>query len=175
VDQSEVTRAEEGFEYGLMEPGEEEQVRELVLRVFHEAIAPMFPEQGVREFTTYVQMESLRTRSLADHFVLRARTAGEVVGMIEIRGCRHVSLLFVDGRFQRRGLARELLRRALETCRSRGIESMEVTVNSSPNSVRAYERLGFRPTSPEQESNGIRFTAMTLEQSGFHGEEGPAE
>jgi GNAT superfamily N-acetyltransferase len=166
VEQKEIIRAEEGFEYRLMEPGEEQQVRDLVLRVFDEAIAPMFPEQGVREFTTYVQMETLRTRSLADHFVLLATAAGEIVGMIEMRGCRHVSLLFVDERFQRRGLAGELLRQALEICRSGGMESVEITVNSSPNSVQVYERLGFRPTGPEQEVNGIRFTPMRLQVSG---------
>ena len=89
-----------------------------------------------------------------------------------------------DGRFHskwlsmmypRLRLARELLRHSLEICRSRGIESMEITINSSPNSVQVYERLGFRPTAPEQEFNGIRFTAMSLEVSRLRDEEGSAE
>jgi GNAT superfamily N-acetyltransferase len=175
VNQREAAEVAEGFECRLMEPGEEERVRDLVLRVFDEAVAPLFPEQGVREFTTYVQMEQLRTRSLADHFVLLALAEGEIVGMIEMRGCRHVSLLFVDGRFQRRGVARELLQQAMEACRSRGMEPMEVTVNSSPNSVQVYERLGFRATAPEQQFNGIRFTPMSLETGGFPRPEGPTE
>lgn len=163
MEQKEAVKPGETLEYRLMQPGEEEAVRDLVMRVFEEAVAPLFPERGIREFTTYMQMESLRTRSLVDHFVLLARAKQEIAGIIEVRRCRHVSLLFVDEPFQRRGIARELLRLFLEACRADGQEPAEVTVNSSPNSVQVYERLGFRPAGHEQEVNGIRFTPMVLE------------
>jgi len=35
-----------------------------------------------------------------------------------------------------------------------------LTVNSSPNAVPAYIRMGFSPTGPEEVRNGIRFTPM---------------
>jgi hypothetical protein len=39
----------------------------------------------------------------------------------------------------------------------------QVSVNSSPNAVPIYERLGFASWSPEQTVNGIRFVPMLLE------------
>ena len=42
----------------------------------------------------------------------------------------------------------------------------EVTVNSSPNALRAYECLGFHPSAPEQEKNGLKFTPMVYKLAG---------
>jgi GNAT superfamily N-acetyltransferase len=38
--------------------------------------------------------------------------------MIEVRNSEHVALLFVDKAFQQRGIAKELLHRALNICRN---------------------------------------------------------
>lgn len=37
-----------------------------------------------------------------------------------------------------------------------------ITVHSSPNSVTAYEALGFKSVSDEKEVNGIKFTTMEM-------------
>jgi len=152
----------EGWTYRPLQSGEEAAVCDFVLRVFAEFVAGQYVAAGVREFQAYVQPEALRRRLQADHFVLLAEAAGEIVGAIEVRACDHISLLFVAGRFQRRGIARELLQRALATCRRQRPEVREISVNSSPNAVQAYARLGFRPLGAEQTVNGIRFTPMAL-------------
>ena len=85
--------------------------------------------------------------------LLRPERAGELVGMLHLREPRHVAMLFVRSPFQRSGIARALLASA-------GDASCEFTVNSSPNAVGAYERLGFRVTGPEQCVHGIRFTPL---------------
>jgi predicted GNAT family N-acyltransferase len=146
-----------------MQPGEETAVCDLVNRVFDEFVAPLFAQEGVREFRTYTQPDAMRHRSQADHFVLVAAAPDQIAGMIEMRDWSHVSLLFVNKEFQGRGISRELLRQALDICQEQRPHLRQVTVNSSPNSVRTYERLGFRATSPEQLVNGIRFTPMILE------------
>lgn len=148
--------------YRPMQPGEEGAVVALVARVYGAYVAPQYSEEGNEEFYRYLQADRLAERALSSHSTLVAVVNGEIVGAIEVRQCDHVSLLFVDGRFQGRGISRELLRRALTPCREERPEVDEITVNSSPNAVAVYERLGFRPVGEERTVNGIRFTPMAL-------------
>jgi GNAT superfamily N-acetyltransferase len=159
---------EETFQYRFMEPSEETEVCDLVIRVFNEFIAHQYSQEGVREFLKYVQPELFLLRSQRNHFVLLATIQGKIVGMIEIRNNRHVSLLFVDKQFQQRGIGRELLWRSLKICKleialKRSPKLQEVSLHSSPNAIQIYERMGFHQKAPEQVRNGIRFTQMVLE------------
>lgn len=83
-----------------------------------------------------------------------------LVGMIELRRPDHIAMLFVDGRFQRRGIARALVEAALDRLRAERPGLDRLTVHASPNAVPAYRRLGFRPTAGEQSTRGIRFIPM---------------
>jgi GNAT superfamily N-acetyltransferase len=148
--------------YRFMVPGEEGCVCDLVCRVFDECIAPEYEANGVREFHDYVYPEGLAARAAQGHFVLLAEARGELVGALEVRDHQHVSLLFVDKKLQRRGIARSLLKAAVGICLMGAPGVRELTVNSSPNSVPAYERLGFTATGPEETVNGIRFVPMVL-------------
>jgi len=150
-------------EYRFMKPGEENDAGALVRGVFRTFVAPQYSREGVDEFLRYVEPEAMATRAEANHFVLVAEVDGKIMGAIEVRNCSHISLLFVEGQFQRQGVARELLRRALEICADNQPEVREFTVNSSPNAIGAYERLGFQSLGPEQTVNGIRFVPMSLE------------
>ncbi len=146
-----------------MRSGEETSVVDLVERVFNEFIAPLYTQEGVAEFFKYAQADALAQRSQNNHFVLLAVAADDPVGMIEIRDYGHVSMLFVDRAFQRQGLGRALLQQALNECRRHRPDLHQVTVHAAPNSIAAYERLGFRAVRPEQVNHGIRFTPMVLE------------
>jgi GNAT superfamily N-acetyltransferase len=150
------------LKYRPMMPGEEDDVCRLVNRVFQTFVAPQYSQEGVAQFLGYSQPEAMAARTRANHFVLVAQTDGTLVGAIEIRHCSHISLLFVDGRFQKQGIARELIRRALELCTGDLADPNTMTVNSSPNAVSAYQRLGFQLSGPEQTVNGIRFVPMAL-------------
>jgi predicted GNAT family N-acyltransferase len=156
---------EEPLQCRPMNPGEETKVCNLVSRVFNDFVAPLYDQEGVQEFFKYVEPTLLWQRSQENHFVLVATIRDKVVGMIEIRDYNHVSLLFVDRQFQQRDISKELLRRALETCLQHEPKLAEVSVNSSPNAVQVYERLGFYQKKPEQIKNGIRFVPMVLELS----------
>ena len=65
------------------------------------------------------------------------------------------------GNAQRQGIAKRLLDEALEICKSK-IDLSEMSVNSSPNAVEAYSKLGFKINEQEQLKNGIRFIPMKL-------------
>ncbi len=149
--------------YRLMRPGEEDAVTDLVMRVFDEFVAPQFSVEGRREFQSYADPRLLLLRSRWNHFVLLADTQKEIAGMIEMRDDGQVTLFFVEGKFQGSGIGGELLRRALEVCRRRNPEVSKVTVNSSPNAVVAYEKLGFRRAGPEKTEDQVRFVPMVLD------------
>jgi len=151
--------------YRLIKSGEESAVCTLVAHVFNEFVAPEYSDEGVEEFLKYVEPNSLLERSQEDHFVLVALLLEEIVGMIEVREYGHISLLFVDKRFQRIGIGKALLQKALEICFSHKPGLSKISVNSSPCAVDVYRKLGFRPQGPRQTVKGICFDPMVLELS----------
>ena len=152
--------------YRRMQAGEESAVCDLVARVFEESVEPGFSPEGVQEFLGYAEPTALAQRAQDNHFVLVAATGDEIVGMIEVRNHDHVSLFFVDARVHQRGIGRELMQQALDSCRHNRPDLQQIDVNSSPYAVPVYERLGFRQAGAEQVKNGIRFVPMVLELQG---------
>ncbi len=145
-----------------MTPDDAERISALVRASFDEFIAPDYTEQGMAEFRRYAEAEALRRRSERDHFVMVAEVDGVLAGMIEVRDCNHVALLFVAKDFHRQGIASRLLERGLAEARARRPDVERVTINSSRYGVPAYERLGFRQTGPERAVNGIVFIPLAM-------------
>ncbi len=144
-----------------MKVGEEPAVCELVLSVFDKCVGPSFSPEGVSEFKRFVTVEALSDRKDKGGIVFVACSSSQgILGMIELRKPAHICMFFVNDALHRRGLGRELLARARDHCLGWG--QSEMTVNSSPNALAAYERLGFSPTEPEKILNGIRFRPMRL-------------
>jgi GNAT superfamily N-acetyltransferase len=148
--------------YRLMHLEEANEVCRLVNAVFDKYVAPDYSAEGIAEFRKYNRPEEVIRRSSADHFVLVATKKRKIIGVIEIRNNRHVSLLFVASDFHGQGIGRQLWDRAFQKSRDVDPAGREFTVNSSPYAVPIYEKLGFRRTSPEQIHNGLRFVPMTL-------------
>jgi len=147
--------------YRAMKAGEEQEVCDVVVRVFTEFVAPLYSPAGVQEFLTYAaDPGQLRSRLLSNHFVLVAELQGRVAGAIEVRNGDHISLFFVDSGSQRKGIGRELWCRAFDTCLASQPDVARITVNSSPNAVEAYRKLGFQVEGTEQTEKGIRFVPM---------------
>jgi len=149
-----------GLTYRLMRDGEERAVCDLIHRVFDISVAPLYTKKGQLNFKEYADHKEMSARINSDHFVLLALTEGSIVGMIEMRRHRHVSLLFIGPEFQGKGIGGELFGKAVDLCRSITPQLKEVTVNSSPNALEAYERMGFAPTGGEQVIYGVRFIPM---------------
>ena len=87
----------------------------------------------------------------------------ELVGVIAMREGFHVSLLFVEKKRQRQGIGKKLIRRGVAYCLEKNPQLKAITVSASPKGKRAYEAMGFRALTPEQEKQGMRFTPMRLE------------
>ena len=141
------------------------EVKNLVTSVFNEFVAPEYSAEGVQEFYRYIEPIAFRERAKNHHFALIALAQTKVVGVIEIRGYNHVSLLFVDHDYQRRGIAKELLHQAIQICERYEPQPSEISVNSSSFAVPIYEKLGFERVGERQVRNGIGFIPMNLKLS----------
>ena len=153
-----------GVTYEPLDADREGEAETLVLSVFDAMVAPGFSRQGRKTFHDFVSRFAFSRRP-QERFALAALRQGELVGVIEVLEGHHVALFFVSPKLQGRGIGGALMRRAVEKCRTDAPGLDAVTVNSSPNAVEAYGRMGFTPTGEEQEKDGIRFVPMALDIS----------
>jgi GNAT superfamily N-acetyltransferase len=150
------------IQYRHIKRGEESAVAALVEAVFMAHVAPLYTPEGVEEFLGYAEVSEFTRRLQREHVILVAETDAQIVGMIELREQRHISLLFVADAYQGRGIASEMLARAIQLCRRVNPDLRALTVHASPNAAPIYRRLGFVPSAEEQVVHGIRYTPMTL-------------
>ncbi len=145
-----------------MQSGEEVEVSQLVVRAFRQSVAVLYSPEGVTEFLRFAKSEAIKERGKKDCQVFMADTGREICGIVDVRDYDHILMLFVEHEAQRLGIGRRLLNLAVDVCRKENPQLREVTVNSSPNAVKAYRRFGFAVTSPEKEKKGLRFTPMKM-------------
>ena len=145
-----------------MTAAEAPAVADLVTRAFQHNIAPHYSPEGRATFLAYADAAALRDRLGNSHFVLVAVCEQQLIGMIEVRSNEHVAMLFVDPRYQRQGIGRELVKRGIAAARQANPDLKQVTVNSSPNSITAYQRFGFQAVGPLRQQHGIVFMPMAL-------------
>lgn len=127
--------------------------------VFLKDAASGFSDEGINTFKRFIEYDSMAATLANGTMAMWAAFSGlEPVGVIAARES-HICLFFVASLHQRQGLGRRLF----ETFRSRRLSlapQTPLTVNAAPSAVRAYQRLGFIPTSGEQVADGIRFVPM---------------
>lgn len=151
----------------LLLPEELKAAVELVWASFLLFEAPVYPREGVENFRNYIDYESMRRRMEEGKIIFAAgfengRMTGVAAAAPDPVVFNHLSLLFVDEAYHRRGIGRELVEFLAAYCRQRDVSLKELTVHASPYGVGFYERLGFEKTSDEKQTDGIRFTPMTL-------------
>lgn len=132
----------------------QQQALDLAIHVFLEFEAPEYSNEGIEEFN-----RSLLNPAYIDNLcIYTAIEQEEIIGMLATRNKgSHIALLFVDGRWQRKGIGRKLVEFALEDC-----DSSVLTVNSAPFAHAFYKKVGFEDTDVEQLTNGIRYFPMKI-------------
>jgi len=133
---------------------------ELVLRVFSEFETPEYREEGIAEFKAFIEPDFIIDKMKKGELHLWGACENAlIIGVIAVRPPLHISLLFVDKQYHRRGIARKLFDTIMND--KTVVSGHEcVTVYSSPYAVEFYRRLGFVQTDTEQVVNGLRFTPM---------------
>lgn len=147
------------YSFRFMQKGEVDKVYDLILNVFHQYVAPTYSKKGIETFLSALSIDYLKDE---DHqkFTLVAEHERRIVGMLSNINKGHISLLFVDSKFQQCGIGTELVERYIDHCLQRFATLGAVTVSSSTNSLSFYERLGFFKLTEEQSENGLKFIPM---------------
>lgn len=137
------------------------EISAFIETIFDEFIAPEYTQEGVSEFKEYIDPEKIEGRLSNSHFMFFALDENnKLAGLLEMRNSDHLSMFFIRKDMQRKGIGKRLLSSAINKCLNENPELKEISVASSPNSIKAYEKMGFQVTKDEKVINGLRFTPM---------------
>jgi hypothetical protein len=131
------------------------EAKVLIKKVFMQFEAPDYSEEGVAHFMAYLDEELEKEFATNQLQLWGTRINQQLIGILAIRSAKHVALLFVDEAHHRQGIAKGMYQTMLSE-----LTPKQLTVNSSPFAVPAYERLGFRRNGDEKTVSGIRFQPM---------------
>ena len=158
--------AEIPYEIRFIDKDEWEETMGMVWKVFLEFEGNVYSPKGVASFEDFITSSALkRMFDLGVYQVMGAYDKGKLVGMISLRNESHISLLFVDSRYHKRGIGRAL-GLALAAYARTEMGQEKFTVNASPYGVEFYHRLGFWDAGIQREQDGIIFTPMVLNIKG---------
>lgn len=119
-----------------------------------------YTEEGIRNFFEFITDDTIyRSFLIGTYQMLVALDGGKIIGAASIRNRTHLSLLFVDENYHRRGVGSRLMN---QMCRYLKDEEGEgyMSLKAAPVAVDFYRKLGFQIVSPEEEISGIRVTSM---------------
>lgn len=128
---------------------------QLIKKVFMKFEAPDYSAEGVAHFMTYLDEELEKELSANQLQLWCGKYDQQIVGVLAIRSANHVALLFVDEQHHRQGIAKQMYQAMLAE-----LAPKQLTVNSSPYAISAYEKLGFQLNGEEETVSGIRFQPM---------------
>lgn len=131
------------------------EAKVLIKKVFMQFEAPDYSEEGVAHFMSYLDEELEKELAKNQLQLWGTRINQQLIGILAIRSAEHVALLFVDEAHHRQGIAKGMYQAMLSE-----LSPKQLTVNSSPYAVPAYERLGFQRNGDEKIVSGIRFQPM---------------
>lgn len=134
---------------------EMKEALELVWEVFLEYEAPDYSEEGINEFKRTIENNSWIQ---AREFYGAYDKDNKIIGLIATRNTTHIALFFVNGKYQRQGIGKELFNK-VKLLNKKNM----FTVNSSPYAHEIYKHLGFIDTDKEQCINGLKFYPMICE------------
>ncbi|MDO4542309.1 MAG: GNAT family N-acetyltransferase [Bacillota bacterium] len=142
----------------------------LVNRVFYRFVAADYGPGGRKTFEDYLKHKAEDNAArigAGEKRIWGAYENDAIVGVISLAGQDHISLLFVEPKLHRRGIATRLFR-FLQGFLDGQEYSGEITVNSSPYAVPVYQRLGFEATGELQENDGIKYVPMVYKGATRH-------
>ena len=137
-----------------------QEAMELAWRTFLRFEADVYTPEGVKNFENFITDSTLhRMFIMGTYQLFVALRQKKVVGMITLRDSSHISLLFVDEVYHRRGIGRALIKYLTDYLLAE-VGTYRVTVNASPYGVGFYHKMGFRDLGPEETKDGIIYTPM---------------
>lgn len=142
--------------------GQEERISQLIQKVYNEYVSIDYCEEGNKFFYDWIQPTKIAERQTKQINIWVACKDSDIVGMIEIRDNKFISLLFVDKEYQGQGIAKRLFNESLKEIIQRDTKLDKFHVHASPYSVPIYKKLGFIETNKILEENGIKYLPMEM-------------
>lgn len=137
-----------------------EPAMELAFKVFLKYEAMEYGPEGIRNFAEFVTDETLKKLFLQGSYLLFVAVENEkIIGLISLRSGNHISLLFVDQEYHRRGVGTSLIK-YLQSYMLMHTRQQKLTVNAAPYGIPFYHKIGFRDTGYETKRDGIIYTPM---------------
>lgn len=137
-----------------------EPAMKMIWRTFLKFEASDYSDEGIRNFLDFITDEKLFHAFLrGDYQMMVALDQGKIVGAASVRNRNHLSLLFVDEAYHKKGIGRRLLDRFC-TYLEQELGENYMSVKAAPYAVGFYLKTGFKAVSPEEEIGGIRVTSM---------------
>lgn len=139
-----------------------EEAMALAWRTFKKFEADEYGREGTESFLNFISDTTLFKVFLNGGYkVFVAVENGKIIGLISLRDTNHISLLFVEEEYHKKGVGRNLIAYLREYLRTR--EHLHwCTVNAAPYAVEFYYRLGFFKIGDEMENDGIRYTPLKI-------------
>ena len=135
-------------------------VMRMIWRTFMKFEGKDYSEEGIRNFFNFITGKELYTLFLRGEYRLMvALDEGNIIGSGSVRSRNHLSLLFVDEAYHRRGVGSTILEKLCEYLRTEEGERY-MSLQAAPYAVNFYRKQGFRTVRPEMEYGGIRVTLM---------------
>lgn len=132
----------------------------MIWRTFLKYEGKDYTKEGIQNFFDFITDDELYTAFLRGHYQMMVAVDGSrIIGAGTIRNRNHLSLLFVDEDYHRRGVGRAIMN---GLCRYLKEEAGEqcMSLKAAPYAVDFYRKLGFHTVKPEEEYSGIRVTEM---------------
>ncbi|MDR0920273.1 MAG: GNAT family N-acetyltransferase [Oscillospiraceae bacterium] len=141
-------------------PSDINSALDLALRVFIEFEMPDYEPQTLTNFKSdcidnVEYRERVRSGS---NFMFVTLDRDKIIGTICERGNGHISMLFVDENYHRKGIAMALIKEMIAALKLQEFE--KVTLNSSPYGLPFYEHFGFTAIDKLQHKDGFIFMPM---------------
>ena len=148
--------------FRVAERSDAKQVSDLVQRTFLPPTLPGWTAAAVEKLFGASSPEAFVSRFESAAFAYVCVSDGLVVGHINCKLPRLISLLVVHPSFQRLGVGSQLLERALLHIENVTPEISVVEVNATEYSIPFYRRRAFYPISELIDFEGCRFVRMAF-------------
>lgn len=133
---------------------------ELAWKTFLKYEADDYGPEGIRNFNDFITDSSLFRMFTEGKYPLFVACCDEqIIGMVTLRNENHISLLFVEESYHRKGIGRALLQYVFKYLEEE-MECFRVTVFAAPFGNEFYHKLGFTDLGPVRERDGILYTPM---------------
>ena len=134
----------------------------LAWRTFLKYEAPVCSPEGVGSFYRFVTSVDLEKMFLIGEYkAFGAFEDGKIVGISGVRSGNLLSILFVDGEHQHKGIATSLVVMAGRFIRDVNKKD-RMMVYAATGAIGFYERLGFVKTGSMRQEAGIEITPMEV-------------